>query len=168
MSALYQWVYYMNLPLLILLGVGLLAVWTALSLALPRRAWRWVCAALVPLCLYLVYAGTLRGRGVGEYENYFIPFQVVVLHGLSAQYIREFVLNCVLFAPLGATLSFALPRWWLCLPSAAVISLAVEILQASLRVGYFQTDDLLCNLLGTLVGALPYLIHSALAKRRGK
>lgn len=168
MTALYQWVYYMDLPLLILLGVLLLALWTGLSLAVPRRVWRWVCAALLPVCLYLIYAGTLRGRGPGDYENYFLPFQVVFLYGLSAQYVREFVLNCVLFAPLGAALSFALPprRWWLCLPIAAAVSLAAEVLQTALRVGYFQTDDLLCNLLGTLVGSVPFLLHSALAKRK--
>ena len=167
MTALYNLVYYMNIPLLCLLGVVLLALWTGLSLAVPRRVWRWVCTALVPLCLYLIYAGTLRGRGVGDYENYFIPFEVVFRHGLSAQYLREFVLNSVLFAPLGATLSFALPpkRWWLCLPTAFLLSLAVEVLQSSLRVGYFQTDDLLCNLLGCGVGVLPFAI-STLAKRK--
>ena len=95
---------------------------------------------------------------------------MVFRHGLSLQYVREFVLNSVLFAPLGATLSFVLPpkRWWLCLPIAAMLSLAVEILQTTLRVGYFQTDDLLCNLLGALVGAVPFLVYSTLAKRRGK
>ena len=170
MSAVYHYVYNMDLLPLCLAGILLLALWTGLSLWLPRRGWRWLNGLLVPLCIYLVCAGTLRGRGVGDYENYFIPFEVVFRHGMSLQYLREFVLNGVLFAPLGATLSFAVPprRWWLCLPIAAGLSLTVEILQAATRVGYFQTDDLLCNLLGALVGTVPFLIHSTLAKRRGK
>ncbi|MBQ8683166.1 MAG: VanZ family protein [Clostridia bacterium] len=168
MNQLYFFVYYMDLPLLYLLAVLLLGGWTAASAFCGRRYprfWRWLCTGLVPVCLYLVYAGTLRGRLPGEHQHFFIPFQVLFTTDDFAQVFRETTLNTLLFAPLGAVLPFALPlkkpaqRIWAVAGIALAVSLTVEILQASLRVGHFQTDDLFLNVLGCLIGTSAFLVY---------
>lgn len=165
MTELYQFVYYMELPQLVLLGFGLLCAYGTLAVLAGQRfprAWRLASLLVAALAVYMVYAGTLRGRVPGEHVNYFIPFQVLFVTEDMWQVVREAVLNTLLFVPLGATLPFVLQRVggkrriWPAVAVAAALSLTVELLQLTLQVGHFQTDDLLLNSLGCLIGTLPY------------
>jgi len=66
----------------------------------------------------------------------------------------DFVLNVVLFVPLGMTLHWATGRWKVSAMAGAIITLAIEVLQWRLVAGRDASlGDLLANTLGTLLGA---------------
>lgn len=68
--------------------------------------------------------------------------------------------NVLLFVPYGilSPLAFRERRsFWSCVLFGAATSLAVELLQLVTGRGYFQIDDILTNILGTLIG---YVIFS--------
>ena len=69
-------------------------------------------------------------------------------------------MNMLLFFPLGLALSHALPSrlpvWArVCITGLAgcVLSIGVEALQYRFALGTAETDDVICNTLGTLIGA---------------
>ena len=65
--------------------------------------------------------------------------------------------NLLLFIPLGIflpLLSEKLRRLPQCMHTAALLLLAVELIQLLTTLGSFDVDDLILNLAGTLIGAL--------------
>ena len=63
--------------------------------------------------------------------------------------------NIILFIPFGFLLPvladrFYLARW--CLGMGLLFSMAIEVSQYLTKRGYFQTDDMITNLFGTLIG----------------
>ncbi len=88
------------------------------------------------------------------------------LHVADYTQLALIVVNWLLYVPLGCLLSFTWPERF-CLQGvmrglsrmllvAFTCSLATEITQYSLKVGYFETDDLLANVLGACLGYLVY------------
>lgn len=162
MAQLYHTVYWMELPLLYLLAGLFLAGWTAVGFWGRRypRCVRWSCRALLPVPLLLVYLATLWGRTAGEYTHYIYPLEVLFLEGFTEEFFRQFTLNTLLFIPFGAVMAYALPqrvsrRVAVTVALGLAVSLAVELTQLWGRWGHFQTDDLLYNMLGSFLGALP-------------
>ena len=65
-------------------------------------------------------------------------------------------LNIVLFIPLGYLLT---PLWksrWISILVCFAITLAIEITQYIAYLGYFDVDDIISNLIGSLIGVLCY------------
>ena len=66
----------------------------------------------------------------------------------------DFVLNVVIFVPLGMTIRWATGRWTIALIAGAITTLIIEVLQARLIAGRDASlGDLVANTLGTLIGA---------------
>lgn len=69
--------------------------------------------------------------------------------------------NILLFIPYGFVLAWAdvRQRHFLCnLLTGALTSLAIECMQLVTQRGYFQIDDILTNILGTIIGYICYLL----------
>lgn len=49
--------------------------------------------------------------------------------------------------------------------SAGLLSICVEVLQLKFSLGTFETEDIICNVLGAIVGGLPYLIRGLVHSR---
>ena len=79
------------------------------------------------------------------------------------------VMNVVLFFPLGILIPVAWPRFrkfgWMLLAGAG-FSLFIETVQLIGRVGIFETDDLLFNTLGAILGFLFYKLFVKIFGRR--
>ena len=63
--------------------------------------------------------------------------------------------NIIMFIPLGILLPLLNKRfrsWRLCLAAGFLSSCMIEILQFFTQRGYFQTDDIITNSIGTVVG----------------
>lgn len=63
-------------------------------------------------------------------------------------------LNVLMFVPIGGLYKLAVKhsRWWTMLTVAAAFSLAIELMQLLLHLGYCEVDDLVHNCLGALIG----------------
>lgn len=91
-------------------------------------------------------------------EYNFIPFKTIIpyLIGYPNWIVARNNLlgNIVTFMPLGFLAPFLYARftWKHALAAGFVLSLAIEILQIVLHAGTFDVDDILLNMLGTLLG----------------
>ena len=63
--------------------------------------------------------------------------------------------NLILFIPFGFLLPLLWNRFYTavgCIGAGLIFSLAIEVSQYLTKRGYFQTDDIMMNLVGTLIG----------------
>lgn len=82
-------------------------------------------------------------------------------------------MNVFLFFPLGLTMSNALPRKWhrwlrisLTTLTGCILSAGIEYAQYRFALGMAETDDVICNTLGTFVGATSLLLAHAMENTR--
>ena len=74
----------------------------------------------------------------------------------------EKIANIIAFIPIGF---FAGKKWW-GLFIGIGFSILIELLQLKFRLGYFETDDLILNTLGTLISLLPTQLFLLVFSRR--
>lgn len=104
-----------------------------------------------------------------------LPFQLI--HSalfVRRETIRSLLLNILLFTPFGAALVQLFPqdksiwkRVMLTGVAAMLFSIAIEICQLVFSLGNAEADDVICNTLGALVGALslPLSVYLSKCKR---
>lgn len=81
------------------------------------------------------------------------------------------LLNIAMFLPLGVLLPLAVKpfrRWYWMLTAGAGTSLVIEVLQYSLGRGQADVDDLICNILGAMLGYCLCMLFVSLAGKRWK
>lgn len=68
--------------------------------------------------------------------------------------IEENIMNVLVFIPVGILLgcAFLNMKWWKALVIGCGISLSIEVLQYSFNRGFAETDDVMHNTLGCLIG----------------
>jgi len=140
--------------------------------------------------LALVYILFLRGRGnvydqaqpLSEYAKYavnLIPFETIngFWRALRENRINTDIAlfnifgNIALFVPFGfliPCLEKKLRALWKCAAVSFVVVLAVETLQFIFKVGSFDVDDIILNLIGVIIGYAVYKIAAAIYKKTSK
>lgn len=103
-----------------------------------------------------------------------LPFQLI--HSalfVRRETIRSLLLNILLFTPFGAALPHLLPpsksiwkRVMLTGVAAMLFSIAIETCQFVFSLGNAEADDVICNTLGALIGALSLPLSVYLSKRK--
>ena len=130
----------------------------------PRFRWYWRLGngLLVPLSVLAVVAVTLLTRSGEVREPVLTPLITFVKAQEQPEYYRTMLMNVLLFLPLGLSLGQALPGRWtvrcrvlLTAQCGLALSILVEWLQYRFALGTAETDDVLCNTLGALLGGLP-------------
>ena len=96
-------------------------------------------------------------------EVILIPFYSFVEAQKQPELYRSMLMNVFLFFPLGLTLPYALPEKWnrkglLTIFLALVFSIGIELAQYQFHLGRAETDDVICNTLGCVIGTLSYVI----------
>ena len=116
---------------------------------------------------------TILGRTVGNREIELLPFYTINTITDNSEAVRMIVMNIILFFPLGLTMPIALGRvkntrrkWLLCIIVGLGISLSVEIIQYYFCIGIAETDDVICNTFGTLLGVMPNMLANYFGKQR--
>ena len=82
----------------------------------------------------------------------------------------EFLFNALLFIPIGFLINCIFKKFK---PGKTVLigmtsSLIIEIIQFALRLGEFETDDIISNTLGAFSGSLIYLLIVCLKNKNKK
>lgn len=142
-----------------------LFLWAIMSLIRPK-GWRTFNLILIPFSVVGVMFATLIGREAGgEFEAYLIPFEKWQWALEQPEYYREMFMNGLLFVPFGTAAAYLLSekreiaaRILPAVTAALIVSSAVEYLQYRLNVGYFDIDDILCNVLGAFLGSAHLLL----------
>lgn len=169
---MYNYLYSRPLWLIIVLIVAGISLWAYLVLRRPRHWREWNAAAFLA-ALYMVFLITLLSRSAWNREVYLMPLHVLQAAKQQPELYREMLMNVFLFVPLGLTLPNALPdrrkrtsRGLMAVLAALILSVVIEWLQYRYALGTTETDDVLCNTLGALLGASHLLWANILKRRR--
>lgn len=166
-----HYIYSRSLITIILFMILMLIVWATLSMRIFTKRWQWTNLFLSFLSLAAILYTTLLCRSEGSNSLVLQPFAALAAARVQPEFYREMLMNMLLFFPLGLALSHVLPSrlpvWArVCITGLAgcVLSVGVEALQYRFALGTAETDDVICNTLGTLIGAaslpLSHLIQS--------
>ena len=104
------------------------------------------------LCATVIFrtASTERGFRLIPFSSYwdFGP------HGYLLEMVGENILNMILFVPVGFLLScgFQGMTWKRALLTGCGLSVAIELLQLVFQKGFCETDDVIHNVAGCLIG----------------
>ena len=126
------------------------------------------CAAVIAI----LYA-TILTRTPEIPEVILTPLATFIAARQQPELYREMLMNVFLFFPLGLTLSNALPRKWhrwgkiaLTTLVGCILSAGIECVQYRYALGLAETDDVICNTLGALIGSTSLLIAHAIEKHK--
>lgn len=145
---------------ILLLFVGILCIYVFLIKSIKYKHILFVLFVgihLVILCWFTLFRNDINKT----LTNYFIPFssfwQITQVRWLgSGEYLyRAIVGNVVLFVPIGILTVVSQKGNYLFLISGIIglsVSLAIEVLQLTCSLGFFETDDLITNTWGAIIG----------------
>lgn len=164
LSAVFQWIYTMNIPVLLLLIFGATAVF---SYAYEKMQSKWWSKPVIGLLLiaYIVVIMSItlftRSADPEPLTPIMMPFDSYrkVLNGENRELFRSCFMNVVLFYPLGLLTAVLLPRNWhpfiRTMFIGAVFTLmsaGIEYAQYAYALGQPELDDVIHNALGAIIG----------------
>lgn len=152
--------------------IALYLLWTVFMVLLRGRARRILACVTALLGLILILIYTVIGRGTADVRVLLLtPFITFERAKTNVELYRAMYMNMFLFLPLGLSLPFALPEKWKCralIAAAAgfLLSVGVEMTQYVFKIGNCETDDVLMNTLGMLIGISSFGIVCLLQRIR--
>lgn len=130
------------------------------------KLWRAINAVcLTAGCAAIAYL-TLFHRGSAKQLVDLIPFHSFIEAKQQREIYRTLTMNVFLYVPFGLAFPFVFPckspkkTVLTTVLTALVVSVTIEILQYALCIGKAETDDMLCNVLGTLLGSAAFLFQN--------
>lgn len=166
----YHYIYALPLGTTVLFAAALVMIWGGIG-QMRRQRWPLLNAALLVLSVLAVLQLTLFSRSVGEYDVILRPFAALDAAKVQPEIYRELLMNMLLFLPIGLTLPNAMPngmnavlRMGITVLFGFVLSLGIEYAQYRFSLGLVETDDVICNTVGTLLGSASLLFGIAAEK----
>lgn len=157
---LFHFVYTRPLWVIVLCMLAGIALWDGVLRQHVRRNWTVLNLALLALSVLAIMHNTILSRTPGEYAVHPVPFTSLAAARHMPELYREMLMNAFLFFPMGLALASVLPRRWprwvrvmLTTMAGLLLSAGIEYAQYRFALGVAETDDVICNTLGTLLGA---------------
>ena len=151
-------------------------LWALVALVISRINAEGILNVIFLLgAIYLILYVTLLSRNAaGDINPFSLPFHLLRKAWIENREIfRSLLLNILLFEPFGAAIVHLIPRRIPCrtciilaVLAGAVLSVAVEYGQYRFLIGNAEADDVICNSLGTFIGALSLPIKEYLNRHR--
>ena len=170
---MFQSIYSKPLLSIILAITIAVAVWGYLRTKVQLRRWMMSNLALSCVAVIIILYATLLTRVPGSGGLVLTPFAALAAARVQPELYREMLMNVFLFFPLGLTLSNALPRRWnrwlrigVTTLAGCLLSAGIEYAQYRFALGLAETDDVLCNTLGALLGAASLLVAHAIESHK--
>ena len=147
---------------MLLWGVGLVLLWTVLSIILCRwpAVWKQINCFLFFAAFSFIVWRTVGNRSGGKREICLIPFYSFIAARSSSERYRSLVANILLFTPLGLTLPFCIKQHPIryAILAASVFSVLIELIQFIFGLGLCEIDDVFFNTLGAACGTSAFLL----------
>lgn len=118
-----------------------------------QKRWRIGSRLLLFEYTFLIYCSTVIFRPCGgNYRLKLVPFRGLLEKGYLSS--PESLLNVIMFVPLGFFFGAAGTglRWWKVLIICLLISVSIEVLQYITQRGFSETDDVIRNTAGCMIG----------------
>ena len=162
MGNIFHNIYVANISTILIAIPTLLLVWSVIGAAFYKWM-RIIGAVLVLIAVAGVLSLTVISRGENGAVADFIPFSSFTRAQIQPEMYRSMLMNVFLFVPLGLSLPFVLggstsKRMLLTVLIGLLLSVCVESIQYFASLGMAETDDVICNTLGTAIGSCAYLL----------
>lgn len=132
-----------------------------------KVAWRGFARLVIIEYSFFIYCSTVFFRTTDKVRHFdFTPFWSYK----TQEYIVENIMNVVIFLPIGIMLGCAFKsiRWWMVFMIGMILSIAIEVLQFSLKRGFSEIDDVMHNTLGCMIGYILFSLARLRYKRISK
>ena len=175
MSIIFHLIYVSGIPIIFVTISIMLLFWSALGAAFYKWM-RIIGAALAVIAVVGILYATVFSRGENGIGADFIPFSSFERAKIQPEMYRSMLMNVFLFVPLGLSLPYVFgggtaKRILLTILIGFLLSVIVEAIQYFGNLGMAETDDVICNTLGTAIGTCAYLLSllwRKLFRKRGK
>lgn len=162
MGNLFQNIYVSNISSILIAIPILLLVWSVIGAAFYKYM-RIVGAVLAVIAIGAILYITVFSRGESGKGADFIPFSSFVRAKIQPEMYRSMLMNVFLFVPLGLSLPYVfsgsiVKRILLAILIGFLLSVTVEAIQYFAHLGMAETDDVICNTVGTAIGSCAYLL----------
>lgn len=129
-----------------------------------RSSWRQIMLLLLIEYIVLIYSSTIILRndvGFGKY-NYTLFWSYEAIEGGKKELMSQNIMNVIVFVPIGFLLGCAFKgmKWWKTALIGLCFTISIEGMQLIFRRGFSETDDILHNFLGCMIG---YGLYSLMA-----
>lgn len=174
MPDIYYFIYTLPLWQVVAVMAAGTVLWGAAASKLPRKSWQRLNLILVALAALTVLYATVFCRESSEPTLILKPFAALAAAKEEKEAYRALLMNVFLFFPLGLAVSNALPqslsmraRAVLTAGMGCVFSVLIESTQYRFALGTAETDDVICNAAGALLGALSLILKRYFDKGKG-
>lgn len=145
-----------------LLSVFLIAVVLIIAFAGIKKGWKKIAKLLLYEYLFLLSCSTVifrNSNGVRGYELAPLWSYRTIAEG-TATMIPEVVMNVVVFVPIGLLMGLIYneEKWWRVIMAGVGVSFTIELLQLLSKNGCCETDDIIHNTVGCVIGYGAYCV----------
>lgn len=170
--------YAIPLYLVVLLMILGIIIWSVFSIICIqknlqwKRIWQFVNICFCTVSVFIIAKMTLLGRVSDKSELVLLPFYTFLTASYNNEAYRTLLMNVFLFFPFGLTLPWSLPkvktmgqRMIMTVLTGFGLSIGIECIQFCFGLGRAETDDIICNVLGCMIGILPCFLTEKVIMR---
>lgn len=150
-----------------------LILWGYLGSRIAGKTWQRWNISIFAIVILGILGATIVTRTSGTQELILTPFHSFIEARVQTEIYRTMFMNIFLFFYYGLVLPFVLPDrishkvvW--SVVSGMIFSMLIELFQYIFRLGRCETDDVLMNTLGVILGAGGYGIAHVLRLRKSQ
>ena len=160
MGTFFHEIYVSNITTILIAIRLIVLVWLVISAAFYKYM-RIVGAVAACVAIGVILYLTVFSRSSSRIGADLIPFSSFERAKLEPEMYRSMLMNTFLFVPLGLSLPFVFgggtgKRILLTILIGLLLSITVESIQYFAHLGMTETDDVICNTLGTAIGSCAY------------
>lgn len=153
-------IYALDLSTVIIIMIASIILWSGLGAIIKKRM-KLICSILAAISIIAILYNTVFSRSGTDVETNFVPFSSFERAVANSEIYRSMLMNVFLFLPLGLALPFVIKgrATKKILVSALIgfmLSVTIETIQLFYSLGMVETDDVICNTLGILIGCSAY------------
>ena len=155
-------IYVSNISTILIAIPIMVLVWSVIGAAFYKYI-RIIGAIMAVIAIGAILYITLLTRNESGAGADFIPFSSFERAKIQPEMYRSMLMNVFLFVPLGLSLPFVFgggtgKRILLTILVGLLLSVTGEAIQYFAHLGMAETDDVICNTLGTAIGNCSYLL----------
>ena len=161
MGNFFHRIYILDISTILITIPILLLVWSVIGAAFYKYM-RIIGTVMAVIALTAILYFTVLTRSESGVGADYIPFSSFERAKIQQEMYRSMLMNVFLFVPLGLSLPFVFggktgKRILLTILIGLLLSVTVEAIQYFGNLGMAETDDVICNTLGTAIGSCAYL-----------
>jgi glycopeptide antibiotics resistance protein len=162
MGNFFHRIYILDISTLLIAIPILLLVWSVIGAAFYKYM-RIIGAVMAVIAIVGIVYVTVLSRSESEIGAFFIPFSSFERAKIQPEFYRSMLMNVFLFVPLGLSLPYIFggntgKRILMTILFGLALSVTVEAIQYFAHLGMAETDDIICNTVGTAIGSCAYLL----------